>query len=351
MNSGRPISKRCLTSPDRTGKLATIKSNLPEHTVTHTLTKDELAKLTFHPASEILPLMTGAEYDELVADMRENGLIEPITLCDNMVLDGRNRLEACNENGIEPVFTTYSGNNPTAWVISKNIKRRHLTTSQRAAVAAEAADMILDERNAAAAAAGLPAPHHANLKQHKAGSGVVNSQPRAVVVAGEAAGVGEQAVSKALRVKRTDPELHAAVKAGKITVNAAADALDLLPALEKRGLTQVVEQVRAGKVPISAAKRSLGLGDTEKKPKLKVVGGNGVHEPVGALAPGSDRARAEMLGRAISAVVSLPAVSHFVGGEVFTSYSPLTNIDKLQDAINRLQEILEVYKGRNAASN
>ena len=46
-------------------------------------------QLDFHPVANIFPLMTGAEYDALVADIAEHGQAEPIWLCDGMILDGR----------------------------------------------------------------------------------------------------------------------------------------------------------------------------------------------------------------------------------------------------------------------
>ena len=54
-----------------------------------------------HPAAEIFPLMSDEEFKGLVADIQEHGLREPIVLHDGKVLDGRNRVRACEELGIE----------------------------------------------------------------------------------------------------------------------------------------------------------------------------------------------------------------------------------------------------------
>jgi hypothetical protein len=45
----------------------------------------------YHPFAELFPLMEGDEFDNLVDDIKANGLREPIVLSDSMVLDGRNR--------------------------------------------------------------------------------------------------------------------------------------------------------------------------------------------------------------------------------------------------------------------
>lgn len=88
-------------------------------------------ELDFHPAANIFPLMTDAEYAALVSDIAEHGQREAIWLHDGMVLDGRNRLFACNELGLVPEFREYTGDDPQAFVVSLNLHRRHLTREQR----------------------------------------------------------------------------------------------------------------------------------------------------------------------------------------------------------------------------
>ena len=88
-------------------------------------------ELDFHPAANIFPLMTDAEYAALVSDIAEHGQREAIWLHDGMVLDGRNRLLACNELGIVPEFREYTGDDLQAFVVSLNLHRRHLTREQR----------------------------------------------------------------------------------------------------------------------------------------------------------------------------------------------------------------------------
>jgi hypothetical protein len=93
------------------------------------------APLKFHPLAELFPLMEGKEFEAFVADIK-NGLNEPITLFQGKVLDGRNRYRACTEAGVKPRYHQFSGNeaDPRAYVISMNIRRRHLTASQRRAL-------------------------------------------------------------------------------------------------------------------------------------------------------------------------------------------------------------------------
>ena len=97
------------------------------------------AELQYHPAASVFPMMRGDEYQELLYDIQEHGLREPILLCDGQILDGRNRFRVCREIGIEPAFRKWDGKagSPLSVVLSLNLHRRHLTSSQRAAIAVE----------------------------------------------------------------------------------------------------------------------------------------------------------------------------------------------------------------------
>lgn len=109
--------------------------------------------LKFHPLADIFPLMEGAEFDALVADIKANGLRERIDLYESKIIDGRNRYRALLELGIDPeadpkayfrkaIYAHAAGgeiapherNNDErvrAYVVSKNIHRRHLTAEQK----------------------------------------------------------------------------------------------------------------------------------------------------------------------------------------------------------------------------
>ena len=90
-----------------------------------------------HPLADLLPLLDGDEFDALVQDIRDHGLRQSITLFEGKILDGRNRLAACKLAKVVPRYTTFKGSEDEAiaYVVSLNISRRHLTTTQRAALA------------------------------------------------------------------------------------------------------------------------------------------------------------------------------------------------------------------------
>jgi phage N-6-adenine-methyltransferase len=186
--------------------------------------------------------MSDEELAELAADIRAHGLLEPIVLLDGLVLDGRNRLRACEAAGVEPRFVEWDGSgDPAVWVISKNLKRRHLSTSQRAMVAAKllgyyAAEAKERHREGSRAGgmggkvlANLPEPSDEPRNARDDAARDLNVSPRTVEHA-------------ATVIERGIPELAAAVERGAVAVSAAAEATQFEPEAQRR----VVELVEAG---------------------------------------------------------------------------------------------------------
>ena len=91
----------------------------------------------FHPIADLLPLMTGKDFDDLVADIRDHGLRTPIIIDgDGCILDGRNRARACAALNREPDHRLWDGEGTVQnFIVSMNLHRRHLTVKQRAFIA------------------------------------------------------------------------------------------------------------------------------------------------------------------------------------------------------------------------
>ncbi len=179
-------------------------------------------------------MMEEAELIELAADIKGQGLLEPIALdSEGRILDGRNRYMACRSIGIEPQYVTIDTAEPVAYVVSKNLKRRHLTEPQRAMVAARVAT-LKPWRPAESAPIGA-------LSQRKAA---------------EMLSVSRRSIQRARQViSRGIPELVEAVDAGDIPVSAAVDAVEAPPEEQQA----IVGLIRSGAAKtVKEAQQQLG---------------------------------------------------------------------------------------------
>lgn len=97
--------------------------------------------------------MEGQAFEELKNSIAKNGQRKPIITIGNEILMGRHRYKACTELGIPPHIRAYDperdGANLTETVIDDDLRRRHLSPGQRAAVYAVlmqyAAEEVVDE--------------------------------------------------------------------------------------------------------------------------------------------------------------------------------------------------------------
>lgn len=106
-----------------------------------------------HPAADLFPMLGDEELQELAEDIRVNGLIEPVWLWNDpqrgrVLLDGRNRVAACAIAGVEPTTRTYTGDDPVSFVISENVRRRHLTEGQKADIALRSEPLFVAQAKA-----------------------------------------------------------------------------------------------------------------------------------------------------------------------------------------------------------
>lgn len=92
---------------------------------------------THHPDANLFPMLAEQELAELADDIRANGLRETIKLdhTGEFLVDGRNRERACELAGVDPRYELLTADvNIFSYVISTNLRRRHLTDEQRRAI-------------------------------------------------------------------------------------------------------------------------------------------------------------------------------------------------------------------------
>jgi len=92
---------------------------------------DPIFSMPVHPLAAIMfDSLTDDELNELAADIKANGLHHPLVIHDGVLIDGRNRREACKRAGVVPTTEEMPGENIAAFIIGANILRRHMTKGQ-----------------------------------------------------------------------------------------------------------------------------------------------------------------------------------------------------------------------------
>ncbi|MCB0067975.1 MAG: hypothetical protein KDD77_12520 [Caldilineaceae bacterium] len=168
--------------------------------------------LTQHPLSAAFPAMDSHDFDALLADIREHGQREPAALWQGQVLDGWHRVRACMALGIEPkLLKLAEGTDPAAYVLSKNLHRRHLNASQRALAIVTCTDW---------ARSGRP------KKDAPGAPFSEDAAPASRDDMAKAADVSRSTIAQAKVVAtKAAPEVRDAVRDGKMSVKAAVKAV------------------------------------------------------------------------------------------------------------------------------
>lgn len=197
--------------------------------------------LQFHPLANLFPLMDGQDFDDLVADIATHGLREAVVVHEGLILDGRNRYRACDAAGVPVRLVPYEGDDALGFVVSLNLRRRHLDEGQRGLVAAKIANMT----------------HGGNRTDQGANLPLATEAPPPVSIAraAEMLNVSERTVKNARAVlSRGVPELTAKVESGAISVSAAEavarttpEEQHLIVAQGERAILAAAKHIRAGR--------------------------------------------------------------------------------------------------------
>jgi predicted DNA-binding protein (UPF0251 family) len=176
-----------------------------------------------HPYADLFPWMPDDELFELAESIRLTGQRQPIPrLADGRLADGRNRELACRIAGVEPVYrdlqpsATRDEEGLVAAIVNANLRRRHLTPSQRAMIAAEIARLTKP-----------PASREADAEEG-------DEKPVTQREAAAELGVSRASVQRAAEVIQKAPELADLVSDGRLDVKTAAAASSLPEGFRKK---------------------------------------------------------------------------------------------------------------------
>jgi ParB-like nuclease domain len=143
---------------------------------------------------------------QLALDIKERGQLEPIILYKGVILDGRNRYRACQIAGVKPRIEEFDAKaprrSPEEFVLSRNLRRRHLSVGQKAAIALEWSEQI---------------ELSADPQKNKG-----RGRPKGTLSEGaKKIGINERRVFEVRQIREANPSLYQDVKADRRSLNSA----------------------------------------------------------------------------------------------------------------------------------
>lgn len=162
--------------------------------------------MQLHELCRIFPPLDDESYKALRDDIKAHGLRNPIVVYNDQVLDGQNRLRACQELEIEPKFIEFinAEQDLVDFVLAQNLHRRHLKPGQAATIVALAQDWS---------------------KAHLAGRAVANEKKETVEERTKQSGASRRTQLTADKLVKEAPELAKKVANGEVSLNQASKKL------------------------------------------------------------------------------------------------------------------------------
>ncbi len=98
-----------------------------------------MQQFRLHPLARSIPQIAVGEFMDLAADVRQHGVRVPVVIYDGQVLDGRHRVAIAAALRLPVRTDNFTGDEMAArdYVVSLNVKRRHLTLPQRTLITQE----------------------------------------------------------------------------------------------------------------------------------------------------------------------------------------------------------------------
>ena len=180
-----------------------------------------ISRLREHPRAKLVPAMSAAEFAAFCTDIRRHGVQLPLEItAAGVVLDGRHRLRAARAVGQRTVpVQVIAPADPIDHMLRAALQRRHLSQSQKAALALE-----LDLYHAEHARA--ERRQRANLRQNASEVATLPPRGRVRELAAEMAGCSPRTMQDVITVHAADKVLYRRVLAGDVPAHKARRQLE-----------------------------------------------------------------------------------------------------------------------------
>lgn len=211
--------------------------------------------------SRMVPEMSGIEYNEFLKSIDKDGVRQPIhILLDKTILDGRHRVRACKDLGIEEVQAlvhNFDEDEAIEFVRDTAIERRNITVEQRVDIILKSEELIteLEEES--------KKRQLSTLKKGDSPSGSVEPNgKRTNETIADMAGTSKASVTRMKRIKREEPDKYEEVVSGQRSIR---NAYDSLKSIKKNN------EIKENKVPPKEEPRYKIEELTEEEAKSKIA--------------------------------------------------------------------------------
>ena len=173
----------------------------------------------FHSIVKDFPPMQDWEFEQLKENIAEVGLLVPIVVWQEQIVDGRHRYWACMDTGVEPKYRHLDGDyaGMINYVQAYNVEHRNITLDQK-----KAAILKLNDRRG------------------NGGDREIQEEHTMAELA-EMAGSSRSSMFDLAAVQDADPELFEEVAQGKVSANSAKALLEYPPKVRKETLERFSE--------------------------------------------------------------------------------------------------------------
>ena len=204
-----------------------------------------------NPLAKAFPPLDPAQFEHLLASIRERGLRRPIAVWRGEIIDGVHRLKACIDAGVEPRYEFLDDDeDPYEYLADVNIPRRGMTQNEKALTAHLMSQYSTPGRPRSSD------ENSANVRSISQGK------------AAKLVGVSPRLVSYASRVlssgSKATPMVQDAVLGWKVKCSDAARVVDLPPEVQNRAMDLVDRgEIKTVKSAVQRVEQELALSEEE----------------------------------------------------------------------------------------
>jgi hypothetical protein len=208
-----------------------------------------------HQVAALFPELPSEELTLLARDIKARGQLEPIIVYKGLILDGRNRYRACQIAGVKPKIEEFNEKaakgSAEDFVLSRNLRRRHLSMGQKAAVALDWSEQW--ELN----------PDPEKTKTSGRPKGTLSEAAKCI-------GINEQRVFEVRQIRDANPRLYKEVKEGRRSLTSALSEIN--PQREDRYDQFGLRDIRSAFEEFDDGKRQKMRGSTAPENGRTVLG-------------------------------------------------------------------------------